>query len=58
MSLINHMKYKCYGHFYPLIEPTFRDIPLISDVEIIDDPVIDLLVVMMNPGSSEPLTMM
>jgi hypothetical protein len=49
------MKYKCYGHFYPLSEPTFRDILLISDVEIIDYPVIDLLVVMMNPGSSEPL---
>ncbi len=50
------MKYKCYGHFYPLRELSFRDVLLISDVENISDNfVVDLLVVMMNPGSSEPL---
>ncbi|NRB80238.1 MAG: DUF1643 domain-containing protein [Saccharospirillaceae bacterium] len=50
------MKYRCYGHFYPLREPSFRDVLLISDVENIKDNfAVDLLVVMMNPGSSEPL---
>ncbi|OOE63500.1 hypothetical protein BZG19_16205 [Salinivibrio kushneri] len=49
------MNYKCYGHFYSSGKLNFRDVLLITDLEdISDDTQIDLIVVMMNPGSSEP----
>ncbi len=48
------MKYTCYGNFYELNDDTkCRDILVISDQKEITG--IDLLVVMMNPGSSMPL---
>lgn len=48
------MKYTCYGHFYELSDDTrCRDILVISNQVKITE--IDLLVVMMNPGSSMPL---
>jgi len=51
-----NMKYKCYGHFYELNDVPCRDLLIISDLEIITkNIVINLLVVMMNPGSSIPL---
>ncbi len=51
----NNMNYKCYGHFYSSSELNFRDVLLITDLDdISDDTQIDLLMVMMNPGSSEP----
>ncbi|CEO39095.1 DUF1643 domain-containing protein [Photobacterium kishitanii] len=51
----SNMNYKCYGHFYSSCELNFRDLLLITDLEDISDDIqIDLLVVMMNPGNSEP----
>lgn len=53
------MQYSCYGHFYEL-ERAGKKIPCRSSLLITREPMnaihnVDLLVVMMNPGSSAPI---